>query len=78
VLGIRQGGASPVCVRADRLPHLPQSLTYEFARLVGWAIRRMTTTLDLYSHVTETMQVNAARRLDIAFGVARTQHKTPR
>jgi integrase len=29
-----------------------------------------TTTLDLYSHVTETMQSDAAQRLDAAFAVA--------
>ncbi len=27
----------------------------------------ITTTLDLYSHVTDTMQVDAAERLDAAF-----------
>jgi integrase len=31
----------------------------------------ITTTLDLYSHVTDTMQSDAAQRLDAAFAVAR-------
>ncbi len=30
----------------------------------------ITTTLDLYSHVTDTMQSDAAARLDAAFRVA--------
>jgi integrase len=30
----------------------------------------ITTTLDIYSHVTETMQSDAAARLDAAFGSA--------
>lgn len=30
----------------------------------------ITTTLDLYSHVTDTMQTDAATRLDAAFRVA--------
>jgi len=30
----------------------------------------ITTTLDLYSHVTETMQVDAAAKLDTAFRTA--------
>jgi len=30
----------------------------------------ITTTLDLYSHVTDTMQSDAAARLDAAFGAA--------
>jgi integrase len=33
----------------------------------------ITTTLDLYSHVTDTMQVDAATRLDAAFQTAITR-----
>jgi site-specific recombinase XerD len=33
----------------------------------------ITTTLDLYSHVTETMQSDAAERLDALFRTAITQ-----
>src|SRR6266436_4286354 len=34
----------------------------------------ITTTLDLYSHVTETMQSDAAERLDAVFRPAITRH----
>jgi integrase len=30
----------------------------------------ITTTLDLYSHVTDTMQIDAASRLDAVFRLA--------
>lgn len=33
----------------------------------------ITTTLDLYSHVTDTMQTDAAMRLDAAFQTAITR-----
>jgi integrase len=35
----------------------------------------ITTTLDLYSHVTDTMQIEAASRLDDAFGLAEKTRK---
>lgn len=35
----------------------------------------ITTTMDLYSHVTETMQADAAARLDAAFQVAKARLK---
>jgi integrase len=35
----------------------------------------ITTTMDIYSHVTETMQVDAAARLDAAFQVANDRRK---
>ena len=34
-LGIRQGGDTLVCARADGKPHRPLSLTYEFARFMS-------------------------------------------
>jgi integrase len=36
----------------------------------------MTTTMDLYSHVTDTMQADAAERLDAAFQVAKSRFKS--
>jgi integrase len=36
----------------------------------------ITTTMDLYSHVTETMQADAAGRLDAAFQVAKSRFKS--
>jgi integrase len=107
LLGIRQSGEALVCGRADGEPHLPQSLTYEFTRLMGRikdlprvrfhdlrhshatqllasgvhpkiAMERLghstiTTTLDLYSHATDTMQSDAAQRLDAAFQLAKSR-----
>jgi hypothetical protein len=35
----------------------------------------ITTTTDLYSHVTETMQADAATRLDAAFQLAKRRLK---
>jgi integrase len=35
----------------------------------------ITTTMDLYSHVTETMQADAAARLDAAFQIAKARLK---
>ena len=35
----------------------------------------ITTTMDLYSHVTDTMQAEAAARLDMAFQTAKTRLK---
>jgi len=35
----------------------------------------IATTLDLYSHVTDTMQTDAAQRLDAAFQLAKTRLK---
>jgi integrase len=35
----------------------------------------ITTTMDLYSHVTDTMQADAAARLDTAFQTAKTRLK---
>jgi integrase len=35
----------------------------------------ITTTMDLYSHVTETMQADAAARLDAAFQIAKSRLK---
>ena len=35
----------------------------------------IATTMDLYSHVTPTMQVDAAARLDAAFQVAKLRRK---
>ena len=35
----------------------------------------ISTTMDLYSHVTETMQADAAARLDTAFQAAKTRLK---
>jgi integrase len=35
----------------------------------------ITTTMDLYSHVTDTMQADAATRLDKAYQVAKTRLK---
>jgi hypothetical protein len=34
-LGVRQGGNTALCARADGEPLQPRSLTHEFARLVG-------------------------------------------
>jgi integrase len=36
----------------------------------------ITTTMDLYSHVTDTMQADAAGRLDAAFQVAKSRFKS--
>jgi integrase len=106
-LGVRQTGENLVCGRGDGLPLQPQTLTHNFARLVGRlrdlprvrfhdlrhshatqllldgvhpkiAQERLghasiTTTLDLYSHVTDTMQNDAAARLDAAFQSAITR-----
>ena len=36
----------------------------------------ITTTMDLYSHVTDTMQADAAARLDAAFQTAKTRPKS--
>jgi integrase len=36
----------------------------------------ITTTMDLYSHVTDTMQADAAVRLDTAFQTAKTRLKS--
>lgn len=36
----------------------------------------ITTTMDLYSHVTDTMQADAAERLDMAFQTAKTRLKS--
>jgi integrase len=101
-VGVRQTGETLVCGRADGEPHLPLSLTTEFARRVQGmrppvrfhdlrhshatqllasgvhpkiAQERLghstiTTTLDLYSHVTDTMQAAAAEKLDAAWRVA--------
>jgi integrase len=100
-IGIRQTGATLVCLRADGEALQPRSLTHEFTRLVRRSkdvprvrfhdLRHshatqllvagvhpkivqerlghstITTTLDIYSHVTETMQADAAARLDEAF-----------
>jgi integrase len=111
-LGIRQGGDTLVCGRADGRPHQPRSLTQEFTRLMRRVkdlprIRlhdlrhshatqlllsgvhpkiaqerlghsTIATTLDLYSHVTETMQTDAAQRLDAAFHAAKTHLKGPK
>jgi integrase len=107
ILGVRQTGENLVCCRADGQPLQPQSLTHQFARLMGRikdlprvrfhdlrhshatqllldgvhpkiAQERLghasiTTTLDLYSHVTDTMQSDAAVRLDAAFQSAITR-----
>jgi integrase len=35
----------------------------------------ISTTMDLYSHVTDTMQAEAAARLDTAFQTAKTRLK---
>jgi integrase len=35
----------------------------------------ISTTMDLYSHVTDTMQIDAATRLDAAFQTAKTRRK---
>jgi integrase len=35
----------------------------------------ITTTMDLYSHVTDTMQADAAARLDLAFQIAKSRLK---
>jgi integrase len=35
----------------------------------------ITTTMDLYSHVTDTMQAEGAMRLDAAFNAAKTRLK---
>jgi integrase len=106
-LGTRQTEETLVCGRADGQPLQPQSLTHQFARLVGRmkdlprvrfhdlrhshatqllsdgihpkiAQERLghasiTTTLDLYSHVTDTMQIDAATRLDASFQNAITR-----
>ena len=106
LLGIRQGGETLLCCRADGLPLQPRSLTHQFTYLIGRAkdlprvrfhdLRHthatqlllagvhpkvaqerlghstITTTLDLYSHVTDTMQGDAAARLDAAFQLAKT------
>jgi integrase len=101
MLGVRQGGDTLVCGRADGQPLQPQTLTHQFTRLItrlkdlprvrlhdlrhshatqllaagvhpkiaqerlGHA--SITTTLDLYSHVSDTMQADAAARIDAAF-----------
>jgi integrase len=36
----------------------------------------ITTTMDLYSHVTETTQADAAARIDAAFQVAKARLNT--
>jgi len=41
-----------------------------FPSLRKMQVRAITTTLDLYSHVTETMQEDAAAKLDLAFRAA--------
>jgi integrase len=105
-VGIRLGGETLLCARADGQPHQPRSLTHEFTYLIGRtkdiprvrfhdlrhshatqllsagihpkiAQERLghstiTTTMDLYSHVTETMQEDAAAQLDKAFRCAMT------
>lgn len=59
MLGVRQTGDTLVCGRRDGEPLQPKRLTHEFPTV--------TTTLDHYSHVTATMQQDAAGRLDVAF-----------
>jgi integrase len=100
-LGVRLGGDTLLCARADGEPMQPRSLTHEFTRLVGRvkSIPRVrfhdlrhthatqlllagvhpkvaqerlghstiSVTLDLYSHVTPTMQEDAATKIDAAF-----------
>ncbi len=99
-LGVRQGGDTLLCARADGEPMPPRSLTHEFAKVSGRngvprvrfhdlrhshatqlllagvhpkiAQERLghssiNITLDLYSHVSVTMQEDAAAKLDTAF-----------
>jgi integrase len=106
-LGIRQTADTLLCCRADGEPHLPLSLTYEFARFMrrlnhlprlrfhdlrhSHATQLLANgvhpkiaserlghasigiTLDLYSHVTDTMQSEAAAKLDTAMQLAKSQ-----
>jgi len=58
MLGVRQDGETLVCARADGEPLQPQSLTHQFTRLIN---------------VTETMQSDAAERLDALFRTAITR-----
>jgi hypothetical protein len=50
------------------LAKLALGSTQDRTRAAGHA--SITTTLDLYSHVTDTMQSDAAARLDAAFALA--------
>jgi integrase len=103
-LGVRQGGATLLCARADGEPLQPQSLTHEFPRfldrlgpdfpkitfhglrhthasqLLTAAVHpkvvqerlghaKISITLDTYSHLVETMQEDAAAKIDeLTFG----------
>lgn len=100
-LGVRLGGETLLCAKADGEPMLPRSLTHEFAKVAGTvdgvprvkfhnlrhshatqllaagvhpkvAQERLGhatigITMDLYSHASETMQADAAQRLDLAW-----------
>jgi integrase len=99
-LGIRQGGATLVCARADGEPLSPVRLTHMFSNFIAKSdlprIRfhdlrhthatqlllsgvhpriaqerlghsTVALTLDLYSHVTASMQEEAAAKIDAAF-----------
>jgi integrase len=104
-IGVRQGGDTLLCARADGEPMQPRSLTHEFSRLIGRikdiprvrfhdlrhshatqlllsgvhpkvAQERLghstiSVTLDLYSHVSATMQEDAAAKIDAAFRAAK-------
>lgn len=106
-LGIRLGGDTLICARADGTPMLPRSLTHEFAKIAGnvegvprirfhdlrhshatqllgagvhpkVAQERLGhatigITMDLYSHASETMQAEAAQRLDLLWKRAKME-----
>jgi integrase len=89
-LGVRQTGETLTCCRFDGEPLQPRSYhdtrhTHATQLLAGGVHPKVaqerlghstiTTTMDLYSHVTDTMQADAAVRLDTAFQSAKTRLK---
>lgn len=106
-LGVRLGGDTLLCAKADGEPMLPRSLTHEFAKVAGnvEAVPRVRfhdlrhshatqllgagvhpkiaqerlghasigITMDLYSHASDTMQADAAQRLDLLWKKAKME-----
>jgi integrase len=55
-LGIRLGGDTLVCGRADGTPHLPQRITFEFNRFIAkLALPRVTFHGLRHSHATQLL-----------------------
>jgi integrase len=58
-LGLRQSGETLVCGRADGAPMVPESLTHEFARLVGSMGQRVTFHGLRHSHASHLLRTGA-------------------